>query len=125
MTGKCSRTTSPARSLADVEQGIPKTEDSGPANNEQVFLLNSFQQAIPPKDFFVEIRGILDVEHLLDNAIVILDATETEMDSIIKRVVAEINPTRDNVLYADVEPKIFSYSDFSDLRGTYMASFCE
>lgn len=57
------------------------------ANNEQVFLLNSVQQAIPPKDFFVEIRGILDVEHLLDNAIVILDATETEIDTIIKRFV--------------------------------------
>uniref|UniRef100_A0A914QF56 Bicarbonate transporter-like transmembrane domain-containing protein n=1 Tax=Panagrolaimus davidi TaxID=227884 RepID=A0A914QF56_9BILA len=128
MTGKSSRTTSPARSvvdieygtpnrsIADVEQGIPKTSDSGPANNEQVFLLNSIQQAIPPKDFFVEIRGILDVEHLLDNAIVILDATETEIDVIIRRVVDEINPKRDTILYSDVEPKIFSYSDFSDLR---------
>uniref|UniRef100_A0A914YF95 Bicarbonate transporter-like transmembrane domain-containing protein n=1 Tax=Panagrolaimus superbus TaxID=310955 RepID=A0A914YF95_9BILA len=112
--------------MSDTSSIISSTEGSihfdieeptlSAANNEQVFLLNSVQQAIPPKDFFVEIRGILDVEHLLDNAIVILDASETQIDTIIQRVVDEINPTRDVILYRDVESKIFSYSDFSDLR---------
>ncbi|KAE9549630.1 hypothetical protein FO519_007152 [Halicephalobus sp. NKZ332] len=100
----------------DVEEGIIRTQDSGPANNEKVYLLNSVQNAIPPKNFFIEIRGILDVEHLLDKAIILLDVVESDLDEIVRRMTDSIPMIRDRILYSDVQDAVFSYSEFQNIR---------
>lgn len=48
-------------------------------------LLARAQWIVPPRDFHSEVRGPLDVEHLLGNCAVLLDLTEMELEDIVMR----------------------------------------
>lgn len=40
-------------------------------------------QKVPMKDFAAEVRGVLDVEHFLHQAVLLLDITETSLEGVV------------------------------------------
>uniref|UniRef100_A0A7E4UUC1 DUF2326 domain-containing protein n=1 Tax=Panagrellus redivivus TaxID=6233 RepID=A0A7E4UUC1_PANRE len=50
---------------------------------KNAYLISTQENAILPKDFQTEIRGILDVEHLLKHATVLLDADYGNLEILV------------------------------------------
>uniref|UniRef100_A0AC34QI45 Bicarbonate transporter-like transmembrane domain-containing protein n=1 Tax=Panagrolaimus sp. JU765 TaxID=591449 RepID=A0AC34QI45_9BILA len=105
---------------SDVEAAFRR---SRPEKNEKIYLLNSTQQTLPLKNFFVEVRGILDVEHLLDNAVVLLDVHKTDIDDIVRLMAESIPDVRDSILYSDLQNSVFSYSELENIKGKISSDF--
>lgn len=57
----------------------------------QVTLLNSTMQRIPMKDFGAEIRASMDVDQFLQQAVLLLDITETSLEGIVDKIVRKVS----------------------------------
>uniref|UniRef100_A0A183BP25 HCO3_cotransp domain-containing protein n=1 Tax=Globodera pallida TaxID=36090 RepID=A0A183BP25_GLOPA len=53
------------------------------------FLLQRTQSLIAPRNFHSEVRGLLDVEHLLDRCAILLHVTETLLEDVVLKMVEE------------------------------------
>uniref|UniRef100_A0A914I1I7 Bicarbonate transporter-like transmembrane domain-containing protein n=1 Tax=Globodera rostochiensis TaxID=31243 RepID=A0A914I1I7_GLORO len=53
------------------------------------FLLQRTQSLIAPRNFHSEVRGLLDVEHLLDKCAILLHVTETLLEDVVLKMVEE------------------------------------
>uniref|UniRef100_A0A7E4UNX0 Sodium bicarbonate transporter-like protein 11 n=1 Tax=Panagrellus redivivus TaxID=6233 RepID=A0A7E4UNX0_PANRE len=90
---------------------------SGAPPSENVYLVSTEENAISPKNFFIEIRGILDVEHLLKTAIVLLDVDCGNLEILVKTLLNAIpQHRRPNLPYIEIRKRLFSFSKADDFH---------
>lgn len=51
----------------------------------------SKHEKIPMKDFGSEIRATMDIDHLLNKAVLLLDLQETSLEEIFAKIIHEIS----------------------------------
>lgn len=56
----------------------------------QVTLLNSNIQRLPMKDFGAEVRASMDVDQFLQQAVLLLDVSETSLEGIVDKIVRKV-----------------------------------
>lgn len=54
-------------------------------------MIISRHQKIPMKDFGSEIRATMDIDHLLNKAVLLLDLQETSLEEIFAKIIHEMD----------------------------------
>uniref|UniRef100_A0A915D558 Bicarbonate transporter-like transmembrane domain-containing protein n=1 Tax=Ditylenchus dipsaci TaxID=166011 RepID=A0A915D558_9BILA len=69
---------------------VPEIKSTQTIGHHNQFLMDRRQKLLPWKDFSSEVRGALDVRHLLDTSSVLLNVHETDLSKILERMVEEL-----------------------------------
>jgi hypothetical protein len=56
----------------------------------EIMLMHSSFQRLPMKDFGAEVRASMDVDQFLQQAVLLLDITETSLDGIVDRMLRKV-----------------------------------
>uniref|UniRef100_A0A0K0FXR3 Sodium bicarbonate transporter-like protein 11 (inferred by orthology to a human protein) n=1 Tax=Strongyloides venezuelensis TaxID=75913 RepID=A0A0K0FXR3_STRVS len=89
------------------------------AEPTQQFLLSRHHKIHQPKNFFTEVRAILDIKKYISNASIIINEESTSLDKIINNLVCEIIFKNDlkNLSYVeDIREKIFNHSNYLEVN---------
>uniref|UniRef100_A0A914XPH1 Uncharacterized protein n=1 Tax=Plectus sambesii TaxID=2011161 RepID=A0A914XPH1_9BILA len=88
-------------------------------SKELTTLMHTKHEKLLVKDFVSEVRGQLDVNHLLEKSVILLDLNESIYEEIFKRIIGEL-ATRDAKINLDaVQEALFVQDEgtpFNSLR---------
>uniref|UniRef100_A0A0N5C1G3 HCO3_cotransp domain-containing protein n=1 Tax=Strongyloides papillosus TaxID=174720 RepID=A0A0N5C1G3_STREA len=78
----------------DLENDTPPLETMSWSNAdeyENVTLMYAKHEKIPMKDFGSEIRATMDIDHLLNKSVLLLDLQETSLEEIFAKIIHEMD----------------------------------
>jgi len=97
-----------------LKESVDDFEDLMPTDD----LIITSTASVTKKDFRFEVRGLLDVDHLLEDAIVLLDIEESGSESIIDRLLDTMVDNKETVTKPEIKTLLFSDSDNTRLSHT-------
>ncbi|CEF71083.1 Sodium bicarbonate transporter-like protein 11 [Strongyloides ratti] len=80
--------------IFDLENDTPPLETMSWSNAdeyENVTLMYAKHEKIPMKDFGSEIRATMDIDHLLNKSVLLLDLQETSLEEIFAKIIHEMD----------------------------------
>ncbi|KAK0396020.1 hypothetical protein QR680_001531 [Steinernema hermaphroditum] len=95
-----SKTNSQFGSVMQLDDGVDFESDTPPLDTlswscaddyENVTLMYAKHEKIPMKDFGSEIRATMDIDHLLNKSVLLLDLQETSLEEIFAKIIHEMD----------------------------------
>ncbi|TMS35751.1 hypothetical protein L596_003079 [Steinernema carpocapsae] len=95
-----SKTNSQFGSVMQLDDGVEFESDTPPLDTlswscaddyENVTLMYAKHEKIPMKDFGSEIRATMDIDHLLNKSVLLLDLQETSLEEIFAKIIHEMD----------------------------------
>ncbi|KRZ11791.1 Sodium bicarbonate transporter-like protein 11, partial [Trichinella zimbabwensis] len=82
-----------SRSSIDLfdEDSINDFDDAEGEEFEKMTLMYAKHEKIPMKDFGSEVRATMDIDHLLNKAVLLLDLPETSLEEIFNKIIHEMD----------------------------------
>ncbi|GAB1601756.1 sodium bicarbonate transporter-like protein 11 isoform X1 [Argonauta hians] len=94
-------------------------DKSGEEYEDEPSLIYSRHAKVPLKDFSKEIRGPLDVERFVSNAVLLLNVNETNVDKIVVQLLKAMIDSKD---VDAIKSLLFTHDDVHQLQKTLQSS---
>ncbi|XP_071799371.1 solute carrier family 4 member 11-like isoform X4 [Asterias amurensis] len=94
-----------------VSHHVIDVEESDSEDEEEVTLMLAQHERIPMKDFSNEVRATLDIDNFVGQASLLLDVTETTVESIMDRLLAKLleGDEKEEIITKEAKSVLFSH----------------
>ncbi|KRZ49663.1 Sodium bicarbonate transporter-like protein 11 [Trichinella nativa] len=115
-----------SRSSIDLfdEDSINDFDDAEGEEFEKMTLMYAKHEKIPMKDFGSEVRATMDIDHLLNKAVLLLDLPETSLEEIFNKIIHEMDIQEPEFTSEQVKNALFTQDAAIHILTRTVQSIC-